>query len=92
MGKLTTHTFFDRAYILSDPVEVAEFKKEPKEYLQQIGFFHGLERFNGFIDLNGEELHNVSESLVSFKTGQIVILGHLGIPYKDYCKCVCEAR
>jgi len=92
MGKLETHTFFDRAYILTEPSDVAEFQKDPKEYLKRIGFFHGLDSFNGFIDLSGEELHDVEASLSSFSEGQVVILGHLGIPYKDYCKCVCEVR
>ncbi|MEP5378894.1 MAG: hypothetical protein ABJQ14_24335 [Hyphomicrobiales bacterium] len=92
MGNFKTHTFFDRAFVLSDPEDVAEFQKSPEEYLQRIGFFHGLDRFNGFIDLEGQEIQNIGENLSSFRGGQIVILGHLGIPYQDYCKCVCEVR
>ena len=92
MANLATYTFFDRAYVLTEPSDVEEFVKEPEEYLKKIGFFHGLDQFNGFIDLSGRELNSIGETLSSFSSGNVVILGHLGIPYKDYCKCVCEVR
>lgn len=92
MAALKTRLFFDKTFILTEENDVAEFAKDPETFLDRIGFFQGLDGFNGLIGLDGKELENVSEMLSSFRSGKIVILGHLGIPYKDYCKCVCEVR
>lgn len=94
MPQLNGPLKFDRAFLLTSEEQIAEFSKDPENYLIRLGFFEGMRQFSGFKDSAGADIADVSSIVEAAGAGQMVILGHLGVPYDYpyYCSCVCEVR
>ena len=90
MAKISNPIVYDRAITIRTREEIYNFLGDPKSYLRKSGALEGLPAFNGFVDVDGNEIDPKAlrqrwEPLVP---GSMVSLGHLGVPYADPWFCM----